>query len=343
VIILSALIAFITTAMNTKLTQLKKGHSKVIEEGHTLILGWNDRVIEILRELVVANESEPDGCVVILSEKDKEEMDDYLAIHMKDAKTTRIVTRSGHISSLVNLDIVSVTACKSLIVLASCGDSADDEAKAVSDTKVIKTLLAVMASKEAEQKLNVVAELFHDRSRDIAGAISPGEITTVDALEILAKILVQTSRSVGLSVVYAEALSFVGCELYFYNAEWGEISFGQVQFHFPDGVPIGVRQEDGTLLINPPVDYAMQPKDDVLILADDDSSIEFRTAPVAAGRDLPLREARLKRGIENELILGWNAKAPIILREYADYVLRARASRSCSTSRARRSAGSWRC
>ena len=74
VVIFSALIAFITTALDQKISELKKGHSKVIEEDHTLILGWNERVVEILRELVIANESEDDACVVILSKRDKEEM-----------------------------------------------------------------------------------------------------------------------------------------------------------------------------------------------------------------------------------------------------------------------------
>ena len=58
---------------------LKKGYAKVMEREHTLILGWNERVLEILRELILANESESDAIVVILSEMDKEEMDDYLA------------------------------------------------------------------------------------------------------------------------------------------------------------------------------------------------------------------------------------------------------------------------
>ena len=36
----------------------------------------------------------------------------------------------------------------------------------------------------------------------------------VDAEEILAKVMVQTSRTSGLSIVYAELLSFDGCEMY---------------------------------------------------------------------------------------------------------------------------------
>ena len=45
IVILSSLIAFITTELDQKIGQLKKGHSKVIENDHTLLLGWNERVL----------------------------------------------------------------------------------------------------------------------------------------------------------------------------------------------------------------------------------------------------------------------------------------------------------
>ncbi|MCP3963931.1 MAG: hypothetical protein GY719_39345 [bacterium] len=321
VIILSMLIAFITTALDQKLNQLKKGHSKVIEQDHTLILGWSDRVLEILRELVLANESEDDPCAVILSEQDKEMMDDYLAVHLPDPANTRIVTRSGSVSSLVNLEIVSMTASKSVIVLAYCSDADSDAEKAASDARVIKTILGLMASKDPEHELNIVAELFDELNRDIAQRISPDEVTTVHGLDVLAKILVQTSRSIGLSVVYNEVMSFDGCELYFFSDEWGELPFGRLQYHFPDGVPMGIRRADGELLINPPAATPMRPDDDVLILAEDDSTIEFRKQPVAQARDLVPPQRKLEQRVEHELILGWNPKAPIILREYSDYVL----------------------
>ena len=321
VIILSMLIAFITTALDQKLNQLKKGHSKVIEQDHTLILGWSERVLEILRELVLANESEDDPCVVILSEQDKETMDDYLAVHLPDPGNTRIVTRSGSVSSLVNLEIVSLTASKSVIVLAYCSDADSAGEKAASDARVIKTILGAMASKAPEQELNIVAELFDELYRDIANSISPDEVTTVHGLDVLAKILVQTSRSIGLSVVYNEIMSFDGCELYFHHHEWGEVPFGNLQYHFPDGVPMGIRRSGGQLLINPPAATAMRSDDAILILAEDDSTIEFRQQPVAQARDLFLPQKRLEQRVEHELILGWNPKAPIILREYGDYVL----------------------
>ena len=321
VVMLSSLIAFITNALDQKLQELKKGHSKVIEEGHTLILGWNERVIEILRELVFANEGEDEQCVVILSKRDKEFMDDYLKVHLREPENLRVVTRSGGVSSLVNLDIVSVDLCKSVIVLAECNPGAEEATKLASDAVVIKTILAVVACRPEGEQLNIVAEVFDERNRRIVEQIAPGEVTTVDTNDILAKILVQTSRSVGLSVVYSEILSFDGCEMYFHHDDWGDITFKEFGFHFPDGVPMGLRHADGTLSVNPPIDAKLAKDDDILILAEDDSTIEFRRKPVAKSRDLPLAGYRRKLEIERQLIVGWTEKVEIILREFADYVL----------------------
>jgi hypothetical protein len=58
---------------------LKKGKSRVIEEGHHLILGWNDKLLPLIHELAVANESEGGGVIVILAEKDKEEMEEEIS------------------------------------------------------------------------------------------------------------------------------------------------------------------------------------------------------------------------------------------------------------------------
>jgi ion channel POLLUX/CASTOR len=321
VVIFSALIAFITTALDQKLNELRKGHSKVVEQDHTLILGWNERVIEILRELILANESEDNPCVVILADMPKEEMDDYLKVHLSDSKNTRIVTRSGAESSLVNLDIVSVDSCKSIVSLARCNPAALPAIKTNSDNLVIKTILAATAILGEDSEVPIVAEIFHERNRDIVESVS-GNVVTVDADDILSKILVQTSRSVGLSVVYSEILSFDGCEMYFHEAEWGEVSFGDLAFHFPDGIPMGIKRENGKLLLNPDPAEPMQAGDAILILAEDDSTIDYRKGePVATPRDLSLAGGRLDKTMERELIIGWTPKVETIIREYADYVL----------------------
>ena len=322
IVMLSALIAFITTALDQKIYELKRGRSKVIEEDHTLILGWNEqRIVEILRELVIANESEKDACVVILADKDKEEMDDVLRLRLKELKTTRVVTRSGDVSTLTNLDMVSLESARSVIILAGCDDTDNDDLKASSDAKAIQTVLATMGNEIENDEFSVVVEIFNPTHREIVRSSFPDHVITVNTSDILAKLLVQTSRSVGLSVVYNEILSFDGCEMYFFDAEWNNATFGEIAFRFPDGVPMGIRNGDGEIAMNPASSRRMEPNDEILILADDDSTIELLDEPVAEPADLPLSGVRQQQRVERELMIGWSFKSPAIIREFADYII----------------------
>ena len=322
IVMLSALIAFITTAMDQKIYELKRGRSKVIEEGHTLILGWNEqRIAEILRELIIANESEKDACVVILAEKDKEDMDDVLRLRVKNTLTTRVVTRSGDVAALNNLDMVSLETCSSVIILADCEDTDSAENKARSDAKAIQTVLATMGNEIDNDEFSVVVEIFNPTHRDIVRSSFPDHVITVNTSDILAKLLVQTSRSVGLSSVYNEILSFDGCELYFYDAEWGGVRFGDIGYRFPDGVPMGIRDGGGAITLNPDASRVLETHDEILIVADDDSTIGLMPEPVATPTDHALTDTRQVQGMERELMIGWSFKSAAIIREFADYII----------------------
>ncbi|MFT5585227.1 MAG: hypothetical protein ACI9VR_002815, partial [Cognaticolwellia sp.] len=312
VVIFSALIAFLTTALDQAINNLKKGHSRVLESGHTLIIGWGPRVTEILAELVEAYESENDPVVVILAEKEKEDMDEFLRENWTDRRNLRVVTRSGPTASLASLDKVAAKQAQAAIVLATAGEAASVEDKLTSDALVIKTVLAITANVGELAEINIVAEVFDPRNRDVVKDISPEQISVIDAQEILAKIMVQTSRTSGLSVVYAELLSFAGCEMYFHGDTWNGITFGDLQFRFPDGVPIGIRTPDGAIEMRTDPDYVMQDDDEILIIADDDSTIDFRPTPVATPKEMEMPVKRIQPEKERMLLLGWSPKAPIL-------------------------------
>ncbi len=322
VIIFSMLIAFITTELGTILDELKKGRSRVIESGHTLILGWNERVIKILQELIVANESNFYAGVVILADQDKEMMDDTIKEAITDTKTTRIVTRHGSTSTLSDLDLVNASKAKSAIVLASCSDAASREERRISDLRVIKTILALTQCQDENGEIPIVADVFSETHRKLVHLFSSDNVLSVDASEILGKILVQTSRSSGLAVVYNEMLSFDGGELYFYGAEWNNIKFYDALFHFPDGVPLGIKKADGKLILRPEDnDIILEKGDEILIFAEDDSTIQFYDEPVVRPKELTPTSKRLIRKIERQLFLGWHSIAPVLIQEFAHYLL----------------------
>ena len=80
-ILFSSMVAFITSVFEAKLDELRRGRSIVLEKDHTLILGFGDRILEVIRELIEANDSEPDAAIVILAVDDKEHMDNYCLLY----------------------------------------------------------------------------------------------------------------------------------------------------------------------------------------------------------------------------------------------------------------------
>ena len=106
IFVLSTLIGVLNTGIEAKLDELRKGRSRVIERGHTVILGWSDQVFPVVAELVVANANQKDSCIVVMGEKDKIEMEDELRAQVGATGRTRVVCRTGNPIDLADLDIV---------------------------------------------------------------------------------------------------------------------------------------------------------------------------------------------------------------------------------------------
>jgi len=321
-VLFSSLVAFITSQFEAMLDEMRKGKSTVIEEDHTLILGFGDRVLEIIRELIIANESEKSPAVVVLSSQEKDEMDDYFRDRIEDAKTTRIVTRSGVSSSIQMLQKVSIGSAKSVIILNDASVDASDEDKELADARVLKTIMAVIACIGEENLPSVVVELHQEKIQRLARTISP-KITTIEEHALLAKLIVQTSRVSGLALVYDTLVGFEGCEFYYYRPKrgWKGLTYGQVQFHFPSCSVIGYRDAEGAVVINPLPDTKIEESFELLLIAEDDSTIKFTETAVAYKAPEGNPAGALEKAKERQLIVGWTKKSSVIVDEYASYLV----------------------
>ena len=319
-VLFSSMVAFITQEFENRISTLKKGKSQVLEENHLLIVGFSERVIEIVKELIVANESDS-GVVVIVAEMDKEAMDDYLRDSIQDFKTTKIITRSGSTTSINNLKGVGIKHAHSVVVLNNAKSSDSNEAKELADARVIKTIMAVVAAR-GEEAPPVIAEIYIERYRLLAETIVQGKVTTMNEADILARMLVQTSRNKGLAMVYADLVGFEGNEFYFLKPDegWNGVNFGELQFHFMESVPLGLKLPTGEILLNPPREYILKEEDEIVVLAEDDSTINFSSEKVFEPKVHPYSNQRKVISEEHHLIVGWNNKAPIVLSEYAGYM-----------------------
>jgi len=320
VIILSMLIAFITTALEKMLYEFRKGRGKVLESEHTLILGWNDRVVDIIRELIIANESEKYASVVILANRDKEEMDDMIAKRLPNTETTSVITTTGDYANINELQRVNIQNAKSVILLAQCSESESLDEKVSSDVQAIKSIMAMIACQGGTNELPIIAEIFSDEKRELISFFNDDNIIAIDSWDIMGKLLVQTSLTSGLEMVYNEMLSFDGCEVYFAEGAWEGTLWGQIAYHFKDGIPLGYYNEDDGLVLRPDPERKMLAEDQVIILAEDDSTINFETSAFVQPKTLELSDKRLEQASKRILILGWHDVARIFIREANDYL-----------------------
>jgi voltage-gated potassium channel Kch len=316
--VVSALIGVIATGLDNRIAELRKGRSYVIESGHTLILGWSETVYTILTELTLANESEDDPVVVILSELDRVEMEDLIRAKVGPMGKTRVVCRSGSAIDLADLAVVNPQGARSIIVLSPAEEDPD--------AQVIKTLLALTRGPaRRDEPYHIVAEIENPANLEAARLVGGDEAVLIDKSETISRLIVQTSRQSGLSAAYTDLLDFEGAEIYFRaDASLSGKTFREALHAYDSCSVIGLRDASGTVRLNPPPDTRVGDGEEIIAIAEDDADL---LAAVAGSPDREIDEAAIVARPREEprpqrtLILGWNKRAASVINELDDYVV----------------------
>src|SRR6266511_2784736 len=309
----SSLIGIIATGLDQRINELRKGRSFVVEQGHTLILGWSPRLFAIVSEIVEANANQSRGCIVILAGKDKVEMEDEIRARVGDNRNTRIVCRRGDTTNPLDLEIVNAGAARSVIVLGSPEDDGDAEA--------VKSVLAVMARDPDLTQAHVVVELNDDRNADVLRENSSGRVVPVQSSAVIAGVTAQACRQTGLSAVYQELLDFEGDEVYFEHVPQLEgHTFAEALLAFERSAVFGISTTGGDILLNPPMGTTFGPGDAVIAISEDDDTVIFDGFPHVEVTAAAKPESGAGRHAEALLIVGWNMLGPRILTELNQFV-----------------------
>ena len=309
IFIFSILVGLLTTGISSKLESLQKGHSIVVESGHTVILGWSSQIFTILSELIEANSNQKNACIVIMSQTDKVEMDEAIRNRIPDTKTTRIVTRNGSAIDLNDLGLLSLHTAKSIIINEN--DDAD----------VIKTLLAVINSPtERTTPYQIVAVLREPKNVDVARIAARGQAEIILEDTIISRIIAQTCRQSGLSAVYTELLDFGGDEIYLRAfPELTGKTYGETLSLFETSSVIGLKSKDGVKL-NPPMDTLLRDGDELIAVTADDDTLLLNGTSAAIDESIFSSKPAKPAVPEQILILGWNENALLIIQELDHYV-----------------------
>uniref|UniRef100_A0A0D6R041 RCK N-terminal domain-containing protein n=1 Tax=Araucaria cunninghamii TaxID=56994 RepID=A0A0D6R041_ARACU len=267
-LIFAMMLGLVSDAISEKVDSLRKGKSEVIESNHILILGWSDKLGSLLKQLAIANQSVGGGVVVVLAERDKEEMELDITKLEFDFMGTSVICRSGSPLIMADLKKVSVSKARAIIVLATDGNA--DQ----SDARALRVVLSLIGVKEGLRG-HVVVEMSDLDNEQLVKLVGGELVETVVAHDVIGRLMIQCALQPGLAQIWEDILGFDSAE--FYIKRWPQLDgkrFEDVLISFPNAVPCGVKisAEGGRIRLNPDDDYMLKEGDEVLVVAEDDDT-----------------------------------------------------------------------
>ncbi|MEO3884657.1 TrkA C-terminal domain-containing protein [Nonomuraea sp. B5E05] len=310
IFIVSMLVGLLSNGLKQKVDRLRKGRSRIVESGHTVVLGWSDQIFTIVAELSKAQASQRSSVIAILAERDKLEMEDQIREQAGNLGKTRVVCRTGRPTEPHDLDLMNLAAARSVVVLSPEREDPD--------AHVIKILLA-LAKREGVHPPAVAALTS---SRNIAAARLAGgqEVLLVDSDDTASRLIVQSSRQSGMSVVCMDLLNFDGGEIYLRTPKkLVGVTYGEALHAYQTASVIGLRRPSGVVL-NPPGDTVIDADDQVIVIAHDDSHVRLAAGMPYVEEGAIVGTQRTPAEPERMLLLNWNGRAEQIVRYLDGYV-----------------------
>lgn len=308
--ITSMLIGVISTGLEDKISTLRKGRSQVLEQNHVIILGFNENTINIIRELVIANENQKKAVVVVLDNQDKTEMEDLIHQRVPQTKATKVICRSGNIDNIADISICSPETCKSIIVNAK------------DDFMTIKAILASATILEESVNNNAfITALIHEEQNIQAAQIAgSGRAEIFYYQNSIARIMAHTCRQPGMSTVFTNLLSYTGDEIYVEQiSDVVGKTMGNINLYFPKSTIIGLVRDNKPWL-NPPASTEITKDDKLILIAQDDNVSHPKSNPAKINKDLIVEQKESKDVLQNTLILGCNELMEQVIEELDSYV-----------------------
>ncbi|GJN22694.1 hypothetical protein PR202_gb10288 [Eleusine coracana subsp. coracana] len=299
-LVFAMMLGLITDSISEKFDSLRKGRSEVIEQSHTLILGWSDKLGSLLNQIAIANESLGGGTIVVMAERDKEEMEADIAKMEFDFKGTAVICRSGSPLILADLKKVSVSKARAIVVLAEEGNA--DQ----SDARALRTVLSLSGVKEGLRG-HIVVELSDLDNEVLVKLVGGDLVETVVAHDVIGRLMIQCARQPGLAQIWEDILGFENCE--FYIKRWPKLDgmrFEDVLISFPDAIPCGIKVAScgGKIVLNPDDCYVLQEGDEVIVIAEDDDTYAPAPLPKVKRGYLP-KDFVVPKSPERILFCGW--------------------------------------
>eukprot|EP00897_Mesotaenium_endlicherianum_P003612 jgi/Mesen1/3279/ME000019S02691 len=350
------LVGIITDSVSSKVDDLKKGSAMVIENNHTLIVGWTPKTVHLVKELNVANQERGSKrSIVVMGSEEKEAMDDALldAVPLKDRRGSKVITRKGSPGATEDLRKCSASSAGTVVVAQTCMVLANiaelnadivAEFAAYGNVRLLEDMHSTLMARNgrapttwtragAPPALPAPTPASADSGEAMQKwvSLSPfglslraNKLVPVAAGDIVMRLMVERVLQPSTAAVSQELLHFEGCEFHF--KYWPELvgkTFGEVAFLFDKAVPCGILRQSQSggvyTYISPPADTIIQEGEKVLVISEDADSYKM-VAAAAAPATATFKKPALPAvpAAKRVLLCGWRSDVGEVMLSLLD-------------------------
>ena len=326
------LISIINNWLDSKMRDLRKGLTEVLEKNHIIVLGCNTNSLSIIDEQIKSNlnvtkSSGINPCIVVSDSKPKEDIDSEIQSRFSDKHNTKIAVRSGSLISPLLYDMINLKAARSVII------SMDNDEETLQVCLALNTYL-----KDCDKNSAPYIVAYFNAKRFLRAAKSAVKSVPSELLyfsEILGRITAQACRQPGISNVLTNLFNYANEEIYIESKDYRGASFNlegckfkDILNRFTNTTVIGIsrKNENGNaeIILDPPGDFLLKGDDQIIHLAQDDNSAvvmpedynSTREGLSVAGNNYHIFEKEKL----NLCIYDWNGGLPVILKNLDGFV-----------------------
>ena len=340
VVFMGTLVAIMTRWLISKMGVLEEGLTPVTISNHVVILGWTNRTIPLVQEIM----DSAGGIQRLLRSLDTRRLRLVILSDTVNIERTHelrdtpgigrgfkdIILRSG---TPLQPEALHRVACLQAAVVMIPGRSQGGSTLVTGDMETIKALLTLHAqgSQSGQPLPYVVAEIEDVRKHNVMRRAYPGPLEIIASDAIVSRLMAQAILHPGLPEFYGEVMSVHdGNEIYLRSTPACEGStLADVAANCPKAILLGLVRPDGDgwrTRLNVPTSEKVLPGDKLVMLArhyEDADPAQKSDKPARAWQRSDHVKAALTTqqasGTRSVLILGWNRRLPALVHELATY------------------------
>lgn len=246
-----AVIGYVTNYISSFIEDANKGQHKIYATNHTVILNWNTKGNEILKDSLYKDEK---SLIIVFVNKDKEKIQNeieerltgaiekensrlkerikkynffkrhYYMLKYNYSKKITFIVREGIVFSKHQLLDISVDKAKSIIILDDYNNDVEDIVNEEPHSLVVKTLMQVADICAKDYSIDgqkIIVESNNKWTSDMINKIDKykqngvkDKIIALPSNDILGNILAQLTFMPELKDVYSELFSYADVDLY---------------------------------------------------------------------------------------------------------------------------------